>query len=291
MSRFEAVTVCLHYADFLEHSIRANQSHFDDWVVVTSKEDQDTLRVCERYGVRTALCPYFKKNASPSNKALAINLGLAHLKCSDWMIHIDADTVLPRNFRGLIENAEPRKDCIYGVDRVHCPTWDDWYRFLTAIEPDLKHYFVQSPGGWSMGTRLSHFEFGGYVPIGFFQMWNRESRITRYPTTQDGGAEHTDVLHSLQWARPNRVLLPEIIAIHLDSEPCQMGANWNGRTTKWFGPPGQDVSPRPASEPKPPRPDDSSTNFAATPGYFHSRDHCDKKHKHHHERSHRTGFC
>jgi hypothetical protein len=267
MGRFEAATVCLNYADFLEHSIRANQSHFDDWVVVTSKEDLDTLSVCERYGVRTVFCPYFRKNASPFNKALAINLGLAHLKCSDWMIHIDADTVLPRNFRGLIENIEPRKDCIYGVDRVHCPSWEDWHRHSTTTDPDQKHYLVHSPGGWKIGTRLSHFDYGGYVPIGFFQMWNRESRINRYPTIQDGGAEHTDVLHSLQWERPNRVLIPEVIAIHLESEPCSIGANWNGRITKKFGPSGQGSSPRNPGEPKPSGLDVRGASFAATPCY------------------------
>src|SRR5271157_5230921 len=90
-----SIAVCLNYADFLEHVIPANQPHFDDWVVVTCRSDEPTFRVCERHGVRTVFCPYFAKNGSPFNKALAINLGLAHLKCSDWMIHIDADTVLP----------------------------------------------------------------------------------------------------------------------------------------------------------------------------------------------------
>jgi hypothetical protein len=183
------------------------------------------------------------------------------------MIHIDADTVLPRNFRGLIENIEPRKDCIYGVDRVHCPSWEDWHRHSTTTDPDQKHYLVHSPGGWKTGTRLSHFDYGGYVPIGFFQMWNRESRINRYPTIQDGGAEHTDVLHSLQWERPNRVLIPEVIAIHLESEPCSIGANWNGRITKKFGPSGQGSSPRNPGEPKPSGLDVRGASFAATPCY------------------------
>jgi hypothetical protein len=66
-----------------------------------------------------------------------------------------------------------------------------------------------------------------------------------------------------------------------------MGANWNGRTTRWFGPPGQDASPRPTGESKPSRPDNSSTTFAATPGYFHSHDHCGKKHDQHREQRHR----
>ncbi len=106
----------------------------------------------------------------------------------------------------------------------------------TTSNPNQKHYLIQPPGGWRVGSRLSHFDYGGYVPIGFFQMWNRASTITRYPTTQDAGAEHTDVLHGLQWPRPDRILIPEIIAVHLESEPCAMGANWKGRITKQFGP-------------------------------------------------------
>ncbi len=269
MSRFEAVTVCLDYADFLEHAIPANQPHFDDWVVVTCQEDDATLRVCERHGVRTVFCPYFQKHNAPFNKALAINLGLAHLRCSDWMIHIDADTILPGNFRKLIENAELRKHAIHGVDRVNCPTWDAWQEQRTKGLGGQKHYLIQPPGGWPMGTRLSHYDYGGYVPIGFFQMWNRQSNITRYPTTNDGGAEHTDLLHGLQWSRPDRVLIPEIIAIHLESEPAVMGANWNGRTTRPFGPAGREpaASARRAAGRTIPR--RTTEFFAAGTGYLH----------------------
>ncbi len=260
MSRFEAVTVCLDYADFLDQAMPANLPHFDDWVVVTSRDDESTLRVCERHGVRTIFCPYFTKNSSPFNKALGINLGLAHLKCSDWMIHIDADTVLPANFRKLVENADLHKDAIYGIDRVNCPSWNEWQRYRACGSPHQKHYLIQPPGGWQIGTRLSHFDYGGYVPIGFFQMWNRESRITRYPTTQDAGTEHTDVLHGLQWARPDRILIPEIVAVHLESEPSAMGANWKGRTTKAFGPESSaSATVRASSAPRhaPPRSTDS----------------------------------
>jgi hypothetical protein len=59
--RLECVSVCLHYDDFLEQTIRVNQSLFDDWVVVTSQEDKGTIAVCTRYGVRTAFCPYFRR--------------------------------------------------------------------------------------------------------------------------------------------------------------------------------------------------------------------------------------
>ncbi len=62
--KIEAVSVCLNYADFLEQTIRVNQSLFDDWVIVTSQADAATISVCTRYGVRTAFCPYFQRNES-----------------------------------------------------------------------------------------------------------------------------------------------------------------------------------------------------------------------------------
>ena len=95
--RIEAITVCLHYDDFLEQTIRVNQSLFDDWVVVTSQGDTGTIAVCQRYGVRTAFCPYFQRKGESFAKALAINIGLSHLKLEDWVLHLDADTALPRN--------------------------------------------------------------------------------------------------------------------------------------------------------------------------------------------------
>jgi hypothetical protein len=100
------------------------------------------------------------------------------------------------------------------------------------------HCMIQPPAlaghNFPLGTRIALREHGGYVPIGFFQLWNaRHER--RYPLLQ-GSAEHTDVLHALQWAAGKRRLIPEIIGIHLSSEPGPMGANWSGRTSRRFGP-------------------------------------------------------
>jgi uncharacterized protein YukE len=44
------------------------------------------------------------------------------------------------------------------------------------------------------------------------------------------------MLFAMQWTRDRRHLIPEIIATHLESERAAMGANWNGRTTRAFGP-------------------------------------------------------
>ena len=198
--RIEAVSVCLHYDDFLEQTIRVNQSLFDDWVVVTAKEDQATptsanATACERPCVRSS------SGASGSRKRSAINIGLAHLRLEDWVVHLDADTALPRNTRKHLANVELDPQNIYGIDRVDCPSLEAWKSYLTDPDPYAKHYFYHGPHDWRIGSRVGHFDYGGYAPIGFFQLWNRASGITRYPSVQGCDAEHTDMLHALQWPR------------------------------------------------------------------------------------------
>ena len=87
-----------------------------------------------------------------------------------------------------------------------------------------------------MGVRVVPDTYNGYVPIGFFQMWNpSKSGISVYPH-QHTDAGRGDMLFAKQWPRSKRALLPEIIGYHLESEPSDMGANWGGRKTAPFGP-------------------------------------------------------
>lgn len=237
--RINAVSVCLHYDDFLEQTARVNQPHFDDWTVVTTKEDTGTRSVIERYGLREALCPetYFTRCGSEFCKALAINIGLAHSGAKDcWTLHLDADIALPRNARKLLANLTLDTNSLYGCDRVECPSYEAWVDYL--VQPDLtqKHYFARGHKDWKHGTRLLHFDYGGYVPIGYFQLWHTDSGVTRYPTQQNSNAEHTDMLHGLQWDREHRRLIPEFYVTHLATGPLTMGSNWNGRKTPRFGP-------------------------------------------------------
>ncbi len=233
----EAVTICLHYDDFLEQTIRVNQPLFDDWVVVTSQADAGTIAVCTRYGVRTAFCPYFNRGGQDFAKAAAINIGLAHLKLEDWVLHLDADIALPRSTRKHLANIELDPSCIHGIDRVECSSKAEWLSWLTDPDPYEKHYFHRGPRNWPAGSRVGHFDYGGYAPIGFFQLWNRASGIMRYPSVQRWDAEHTDMLHALQWPRPKRVLIPEITAVHLSTGGKDWGVNWHGRKSPKFGSP------------------------------------------------------
>jgi len=143
---------------------------------------------------------------------------------------------------------------IYGCDRIMVGSWDQWQKLQATGYLDgrqhLHSHAIRFPQGYPVGTRwASHLT--GYVPIGAFQLWHssrdlwRGVRIRPYPKRHNEACR-TDIQHGLQWDRRHRVLLPEVIAVHLESEPAAMGTNWKGRKTKRFGPPreqSQEASP------------------------------------------------
>ena len=62
------------------------------------------------------------------------------------------------------------------------------------------------------------------------------------------------MLHALQWPRGNRVLIPEITAVHLSTGGKEWGVNWKGRKSPRFEAPKTIEPERPRPHPHPPRP-------------------------------------
>jgi hypothetical protein len=87
-----------------------------------------------------------------------------------------------------------------------------------------------------LGTRLMHNFAGGYLPLGFYQMWSPSvSGIRTYPE-EHTSAGRGDTLFAEQWPRSKRALIPEVVAYHLESEDASMALNWNGRVSAPFTP-------------------------------------------------------
>lgn len=230
--RIEAVITCHKYSDFLEHTLMENIEQLDGCVVVTSREDKETQRLCHKIGVNCVDTNVFFDKGDPFNKARGINLGLSHLRHDDWLLHLDADILLPHRFRNMLGLSHLEKHKIYGADRVNTRSYEHWKGNEHKITPQFRHgCLVHPPGDFPIGARLIHSSYG-YLPIGFFQMWH-SSEKRRYPTNQ-GGADRSDVLFAVQWDRKDRVLLPEFFVFHLESEDAPMGKNWKGRTSKPF---------------------------------------------------------
>ena len=233
--KIEAVIICKNYGDFLTHTLPENLHHFDRLVVVTHPEDKETISLCSKYSVDCVQTTVMHEDGDKFNKGRAINLGLGHLRGLDWILHIDADIVLPHNFKNMLHRAKLNPKNIYGADRMNVYGYDHWMDHKHKLIPHYSHgYFVQPPKEYNVGARIIHHELG-YTPIGYFQLWHK-SQAKRYPINQ-GNAEHTDVLFAAQWSREDRILLPEILVCHLESNlgPIEMGLNWEGRKSPRFG--------------------------------------------------------
>lgn len=240
MSLFiEAVTVCVGYADFLAQTLPANKAQVDRLVVVTTKEDHETLDLCHKHNVEVVTTSDFYRHGDAFNKGRAIERGLAALGHKDWLLHLDSDIALPGDFRESLHDSDLDHECIYGADRLMVQGWDQWQRLKAKSSTSRAYHCYQTTHGFQIGARWVDVRFG-YVPIGFFQLWNQDAdhrkgiRLRRYPDCHSDAAR-ADVKFALQWDRRRRQLLPEVFVAHLESEPAPMGANWKGRKTRRFG--------------------------------------------------------
>lgn len=254
--KLEAVTVCVGYADFLAETCVHNRPHFDRWVIVTSPDDHETIELCRRRNLDIVLTEDFRRSedARPFNKGRGISRGINFLSDDAWTLHLDADIVLPRLTRQMLDLAHLDPTCLYGADRIELHSWEEWQALLASGYLDDQHgyHLCAIPCKKPIGTRVIK-AHEGYTPIGFFQLFhnrhgvNRGWRMNDYPANNSDAA-HSDIKFALQWDRRKRVLLPEVLVVHLDSAVSEMGANWAGRTTPRFGPrSGSDVmtlSPR-----------------------------------------------
>jgi hypothetical protein len=228
----ECVIVCRDYSDFLGFTLPHNKQLFDKLVVVTSREDIRTQKLCEFYHVMCIVCP--ELSLPGVHKGDAIECGLRSLDCDGWVLHLDADIWLPPQTRRLLERANLDPRMVYGCDRMNVRGADAWTDFLR--NPKLQHEceaYIHLNQDFEVGTRVMSHDTG-WVPIGFFQLWNPLGSCIRHYPTKHTDAGKTDMLFSKQWPRAQRAFIPEIICYHLESEDAGMAANWKGRTTAEF---------------------------------------------------------
>ncbi len=242
--RIEAVTVCVGYADFLNETARHNRHVFDRWIVITRLDDKETIATCKRHNLHCLTNAEFGRAGEPFNKGRAISIGMTHLSTDAWNLQIDADIVLPSDTRRQLEIAHLDPACLYGVDRICLHSWDEWKRLESSgyLHDQHGHHLVTLfPEAGEPGARVVRGKFG-WVPIGYFQLWHGSEGVHEgmrwkdYPDNNSSAA-HSDIKFALHWDRRNRVLIPEIIALHLESTRQPYGVNWGGRKTPPFGPP------------------------------------------------------
>lgn len=230
-----AVTVCVNYSDFLAHTLPHNKQLFDRYVVVTDRKDWKTKKLCDHYNVHCVQTDVFYDDDHTLNKGKGINEGLKHMPKDGWYLHLDADIWLPPLTREILHRAELDPATLYGIDRMMCPNHDEWIKYKTAPEPINEGWVFVHPTAFPVGVRIAQYKGEGYLPIGFFQLWNpASSGIWTYPEMH-GAVDRSDVVFAKRWKRSKRGFIPEVLGIHLDSEDTKMGTNWSGRKSAEFG--------------------------------------------------------
>lgn len=227
--RLEYVTTSVGFDDILDVTLRHNHAHFDTAIVVTSHDDKATQKVAAKYGALCVLTDLFSKNGRVFNKGAAINDGFGRFQYHGWRAHMDADIVVPDNFRRLLFNhSHLEKWALYGADRVDVLGTDILDRILRQPQHDWS-YFIRQGYDCNISPRYVDL-LRGYVPIGYFQLWHSSCQKD-YPWSL-GSAAHDDVLFANQWPRHARHLLPTVMLWHLIPEPTRLGQNWEGRKTR-----------------------------------------------------------
>jgi hypothetical protein len=227
----------VNHSDFLAHALPINIPQFDRIVVVTAPEDEKTRRVCQMWSVECILTDAFRTRWDEFCKGVGINEGLAKLDKDSWIVHMDADIVLPSHFRTQLSIADLATDMIYGCDRVDFKSYAAWQKYLGDPKPQRQAFFVHTTATFEhaprMATRVVLNHQGGYLPIGYFQMWHADSKQLQYEQGHaDAGRE--DSQFAARWPRSRRALFPEVIVFHLESEAAPMAVNWRKRGTKPF---------------------------------------------------------
>lgn len=231
------VVVSVGFGDFLRYTLPRNAQYFDSLIVVTHPEDQLTLSVCRDFpNVHCMATECMNDEGAPFNKGRAINRALDRVAPGRWVVHLDADIVLPAGFDRIRTKLSLDPAKIYGVDRFNVFGFENFVKHIEAQSPpSFDGWVLEPPPGLVLGARFIHDQHG-YVPIGYFQMW-QSHREKRYPETSQTAGESDCGFASL-WRRSDRILLPEFFVFHLESEdgPVSLGTNWRGRRTKAFGP-------------------------------------------------------
>ena len=217
----------MNYSDILSHTLSRNKEYFDI-TVITTPEDKKTQRLCEIYGVRC-----LKTNAfydGDFNKGKAINEAIQTLCLTPdtWVLHLDADIWLhPQAIQSLYSlKLNPLN--LYGVDRIMIESFREWSNFVSM--PDVyEGNWLLNLSRFKVGSRITQYWSGqNWQVLGFFQLWNPFwSNIYHYPSSND--SSQSDIVFSSLFKRENRILLPEVMAVHLENGESQTGKNWKGR--------------------------------------------------------------
>jgi hypothetical protein len=196
-----SITVCINFADKLSHTLEFNTQFLKKLYVVTDPEDKDTIKLCSTYkNVEVLFCKDVHKNGAKFNKSGLVKYAQVIITPNhreDWVMIIDADTILPPNFWSESIHLHPQftENTVYLMKR----------KIYQSIE-DLKN------------DKVLEIQTG----CGFFQLYYSKNKM--YADFSESAAD-CDILFQ-ELFRNQKTL--NGFCIHLG----QNGLDWNGRLSQ-----------------------------------------------------------
>lgn len=233
--KIEAVIVCVNYSDFLEISLKKNLNHFDHVIVITDTKDSKTPKLVQKLNaqnnkITTLITDIFYFNGAKFNKGLAINLGFANLQHKDWVVTLDSDIVLPKDFRTKFEKIPPNPESSYVLRRYDIPTFDEWVE-VENDEEKLKSKKLYRGAGYgyffcfnynSTTFQRLNMQFNGYPYPYWFTNGSESDWVFRnywsdwlFDPPMDGTKMEHDTINNDRPANPELSMELPMYAIHL----------------------------------------------------------------------------
>ena len=209
LSKINVIIVSVNYNDFLPITLENNIKIFDSITVVTSINDKECQKICQKFNVNCVVTERMYDNGASFNKGKAINEGIKSLLNPNWILLLDADIIVPETFTESFKNNYTNINSLYVCNRIM-----------------FKEY--QSYLDWKSGSGAKG-QVSKLNGIGYFQLFNINSKCLQriiYPETSNNAAG-SDI--SFRNKFTEKVDL-EIESTHLGI-PYQ---NWNGRKTPDF---------------------------------------------------------
>jgi hypothetical protein len=161
--KIEAVIVAFNYLDFLSITLLKNLEEIDHIIIVT-KENDEIIEYCRSLKIdinklTVITTQGFHFQGAKFNKGLVINLGFQVLKYKDWVITMDGDVILPKDFKLKFIDCQPNVEYFYGMRRYNIDTKKD-FDDLNEGNKKLTDFILYRGSGY-----------------GYFSMFNWQSTI------------------------------------------------------------------------------------------------------------------
>ena len=228
--RIDAVLVCVGYADYLRVTLPWNRRNFERVVVATTPSDRETQKVCADLNAECVQSGSLHHDGAPFNKGRLLNDAYAELEDPEWVLILDADVLLPMDWRGQIEQLILNPGCIHHTRRLET---GDQHRNRAV------HALATSGAKWkrAYGNVPLELVYDVGETAGFFQLVNARAESllkhkTFYPVEYPTAGK-SDVIFGARWPKRKRLNLPfpAFDVFHFPHGPARNARNWKGRTS------------------------------------------------------------